>query len=662
MPSFNTAALIDDNPAQNTRVESKTFANSGLIFIDDGDTLAVMSNTLSGFIQADGTVSVEGLFNPTFSGSLVLNPDGELRLAGTTATASLGFLMNQGDVHGGGRLTLTSGTPATVSYNQNIASADNPTIPLLVQLPQNANFENTGRMLASSGGKLQIQQGSIPGTSVALRGRRIEAHPESTVVLGTNLSQGPVAVEDAVLAMVDDTDPLTNAPAFEFFAKLTDVTLEGNFKLSGTDIVGTLRNPGEISPGPTTVATNWHNDLVGEVLLTGGGTVQLGSSPYALFGAPGSSSPTGYRLINVDNVIRGTSELLVSWGGFTNRHIVQADAGPAGELVFYNGFSPDGFVNSGVMKAINGGRLRLGYQGSGAGVMQNSEGGDFGEIIAGENSTVALANIRIKGGVLRTEGLDTAVPGKFAADGVVILEDVTLEGNYRFLSTLGTPTLSTITLEKKNYNKGSVTARFAVATTAELAGGGEVIGESGNLFSLSWGASFINADNLIHGTGVFNAAGSSSSAVTRFTNRGAIRADGPMSFTGQLQITNRGRIEAGPGTTIALPTSTGTTVTNSEDGVAGTIHAAPGGLVTLRNIDGGILSTEGSGIIRISSGVLRDVRNLGTLEVVSTVPQGTIVNDGVIRGGMQLSAPLCSLGWFGTLGKCGRNFLGRHGD
>ena len=98
-----------------------------------------------------------------------------------------------------------------------------------------------------------------------------------------------------------------------------------------------------------------------------------------LSGAPASSSPTGYRLINVDNVIRGTSELLVSWGGFTNRHIVQADAGPAGELVFYNGFSPDGFVNSGVMKAINGGRLRLGYQGSGAGVMQNSEGRTMSE-------------------------------------------------------------------------------------------------------------------------------------------------------------------------------------------------------------------------------------------------------------------------------------------
>ena len=80
------------------------------------------------------------------------------------------------------------------------------------------------------------------------------------------------------------------------------------------------------------------------------------------------------------------------------------------------------------------------------------------------------------------------------------------------------------------------------------------------------------------------------------------------------------------------------TILNSEDGVAGTIHAATGGVVTFRNIDGGILSTEGSGVIRASSGgVLKDVHNLGTLEVTSVQPQGSIVNDGVIKGSMQLT-------------------------
>ena len=64
--------------------------------------------------------------------------------------------------------------------------------------------------------------------------------------------------------------------------------------------------------------------------------MQLGSSPSALFGVANYRTPLNYRVINVDNVIRGSSELLVSWGGFTNRNIVQADSPNTGDLVFYN--------------------------------------------------------------------------------------------------------------------------------------------------------------------------------------------------------------------------------------------------------------------------------------------------------------------------------------
>ena len=110
--------------------------------------------------------------------------------------------------------------------------------------------------------------------------------------------------------------------------------------------------------------------------------------------------------------------------------------------------------------------------------------------------------------------------GKYVADGLVILEDTTLEGNYRFLTSA--VALSTITFDKKNYNKGSLTGRFAVATNAELVGGGEIIGEGGNILSLSQGSSFINGDNLIHGTGTISVLATSSTE-TRLTNRGTIR-------------------------------------------------------------------------------------------------------------------------------------------
>ena len=252
------------------------------------------------------------------------------------------------------------------------------------------------------------------------------------------------------------------------------------------------------------------------------------------------------------------------------------------------------------------------------------------------------ANIRIKGGLLKTEGDDAATRGRYVADGTVVLEGVTLEGTYRFLTTVTSPgSLSTLTLDKKNYNKGSITARFAVGSNTELSGGGEIIGESGSFFSLGLGTTFTNVDNLIRGSGTItnNNVGSLENAV--FKNRGIVRAEGAMTFSGsQFQLVNSGRIEAMSGVTLALPTSTTLPVLNSDAGVAGTIHAASGGIITFRSIDGGILSTEGTGVIRGTFGsIIKDLHNVGTLEVGALIPQGTIVNDGVIKGSLQASSP-----------------------
>ena len=182
VPNFNTAVRIDDNVGQSTRVESRMSASSNLVMIDQGDTLAVINSTFNAFASVDGTLSVEGN-NAQLNAAVLLNPGGELRLAGTSATATLTFLINQGEVHGGGRLTLSNGTTPTTSYNNGTIRGDNLTFPLIIQLPTNANFENNGRMIATGGGKLQIQQGFISGTPVVLRGGRIEAHPGSSVVL-----------------------------------------------------------------------------------------------------------------------------------------------------------------------------------------------------------------------------------------------------------------------------------------------------------------------------------------------------------------------------------------------------------------------------------------------------------------------------------------------
>jgi hypothetical protein len=638
VPTFNTAALIDDNPAQNTRVESTTGRNVNLIGIDAGDTLAVINSQFgAGMLPLDGTISVEGT-GQFMTGIAVLNPGSEIRLNNAIATATASYLYNEGLLHGGGRVTINTQSSGPASFNENLIRADHPTIPLTLQLSVNANLINNGRLTATDGGRLIIQRGNS-SNSFGVVGGRIESHPGSTVTLGTITI--PTYVEGSVLALVDDEDPLTAAPKFEFAkAGLKDVTLEGNFKMSGATIMGTLTNPGELMSNPS-VFPNYpdpHNGLASDVSLVGGGTVNLSGTFGYMFGGQAFGSPN-YRLTNVDNVIRGNGELVIPEVGFTNRHIVQADTpatvGQAPDLRFFN--HGQVLINPGVMKAINGGKLRLSGGGASqnSALMENFEGADAGEIIAGENSTVILNLIQIKGGVLRAVGDDPATRGKFVVEsGGAVFENLTTEGVFRFVTStnpLPTPPLSTITLSKRINNTGSMTARFAIGQSAELAGGGEMVGETGTFISLGvQNSTFVNVDNLIHGSGNINTLFTNN----RFINRGTLRSDGAITIASQLPVVNGGRLEAGPGATLTLPTLA--SVLNYEGGVDGVIHAANGGVVNFERIQGGILSTDGTGVIRGTTAFLTDVHNLGTLEVNSVVPQGAIVNDGVIKGSLNL--------------------------
>ena len=208
-------------------------------------------------------------------------------------------------------MTLGNASPAVASYNQNIIRADISTIPLSLQMPSNANFENNGQLVASGARRCKFNKGLF-WVRRSHSGGRIEAYPGSTVVLGTDFST--VAVEGSVLAAVDDTDPLTAAPAFQFNAKLTNVSLEGNFRFTGATFVGTLRNSGVITPGtaPTQLRQNgitiWPaNCLSREVERC---SLEFAFAPFAV---ANYRTPLNYRVINVDNVIRGSSELLVSW-------------------------------------------------------------------------------------------------------------------------------------------------------------------------------------------------------------------------------------------------------------------------------------------------------------------------------------------------------------
>jgi hypothetical protein len=152
-------------------------------------------------------------------------------------------------------------------------------------------------------------------------------------------------------------------------------------------------------------------------------------------------------------------------------------------------------------------------------------------------------------------------------------------------------------------------------------------------------APLTNVDNVIHGSGTISGPGTHP-----LTNRGTIRSDGLLQFGDLLDIVNSGRIEAVAGTRIV--TSKRELIQNYENGVDGVIHAADGGVVQIGGyccggVDGGILSTEGSGIIQVlNDSILKDIHNIGNLQFGHILARGTFVNDGLIQGTMRVASPV----------------------
>jgi hypothetical protein len=610
-----TAVRIDDNPARDTRVELSGTGSIRMLTIDADDTLAVlMASTLSlsnnfSTAQINGDLRVEGgqfIANTT----IAIGHGGELRLTGGPSSITSGFaFINDGIIGGTGFFAATGGI-----FNRSDIRADVSSQSLTVELRNQAILENQGRLMATDGGLLQIR--ATTSSSNRIVGGRIEAHSGSKVIFNSSSFSNRITIEKAILALVDDEIAETPAPQFEFNnrAVLKDVTLEGDFSIKGATLEGRLTNLGEITFAPGFGDTP-HTGIAGEVMLTGGGSMRIVStgppSPRAFDG--------GGRLINVDNLIHG-----VGWIGesgnlaFTNRGILDADQPFVGSELRLEANSTLTHVNAGTMRASNGGRLRIGSI-SGIGRLENFEGDDAGEIVIGENSSIQLFEMTVVGGALRAEG-DAPLPstGNLIVSNNVTLEDVALDGH------LQTPSTATLRLKGHIDNQGVLTSRLHMAGPVEFTGGGEVIAQT---LTLTSGQKFTNEDHTIILTGANTWA---SSSTLPFTNRGTIRTRQNLTVSGGIQLTNSGRLESELG---RLDLSE-ITVLNSEKGVAGVIHAGMGGRITLGRVEGGVLSTEGNGVI-VGGNAVVNVHNIGALEVPGTAGlSGNVINDGIIKGGL----------------------------
>ena len=296
-------------------------------------------------------------------------------------------------------------------------------------------------------------------------------------------------------------------------------------------------------------------------------------------------------------------------------------------------------INSGTIRAKSGGRIEI--LGSSS-ELTNFSGTKMGLVEAGVDSTVTLGAMIVRGGILRAlapEEGSIAQPGKVMtySTAAATLENLRLEG------TIGdTVSNSRWNLVGQIENTGVLTGQIAIAKATTLTGGGEIRLEEGGGIkriepAISNGIPLVNENNLIHGAGDFGTG-------LAFTNRGVVQADvangtldlypgysdpPPLAF-------NSGLFTAIGGAKLSIKAQ----VVNYEGSDLGTIHAGEGSEVQVNQVNGGILSTDGSGKVVVVSGnggtintgpYLTDVHNQGTL-VIDTYARlhGRIVNDGTV--------------------------------
>ena len=346
--------------------------------------------------------------------------------------------------------------------------------------------------------------------------------------------------------------------------------------------------------------------LIGQgaiVTLSGGGTVNMNSSLSNFDGTAGSH-PT---LIN-QQLIMGQGSLGKEGFSIQNQGTINA---VGGTLTVQP--SSAGIINTGTFEASSGAILDVVYGFLGP---FNNTGGT---IKALDGGTIQLQGEIYTGGTLTTTG-----SGVIQLTGGTVLNGLANSGLVQISSNLGD-------LQNTVTNTGTlqlVSGTLSMIGNVTLTGSGSLImSGTSQLNQNSAGGSLTNQQQ-IHGTGTIYEL--------PVTNQAMIAADSSantLTLAGGA-TTNTGTLEASGGGTLELET----VVNNS----GGTIEALSGSTVVLTSgfngsVNGGTLTTSGTGVIESQDGVLDGTVNIPTNAGKLTVPngqdltlQGTINNTGTI--------------------------------
>jgi fibronectin-binding autotransporter adhesin len=364
-------------------------------------------------------------------------------------------------------------------------------------------------------------------------------------------------------------------------------------KPSILDITGTsMLNNGSIS-----IAGSDGLQIIGptKTTLSGSGSVTMAGSNFT-----GSGNPT----LVVQQTIQGQGFFSLGLN-LTNQSLINATGGTLS-------LQPNSAINTGTMQASSGSTLAFT---NGLAVPYNNVGGVIKALNGG---TVRLENGVYSGGTLTTTGT-----GVIQASASAVLNGLTNTGTLQVL------TADNATLENAITNTGGViqvpSSTLFMSGNVTLNGPGSLImSGTARLQPLSAGSTLTN-QQIIHGSGtIFQLP---------LANDGFISADtrgNTLTLAGST-ITNNTEMSASGGGILQIQNDE--TVQNA----AGIILADYGSVVNLSGIvKGGKLTTNGAGVIDSQNGTLDGtvnvLTNAGTLNVnnFDLFIQGTINNTGTI--------------------------------
>ena len=330
------------------------------------------------------------------------------------------------------------------------------------------------------------------------------------------------------------------------------------------------------------VASNATLALSGNILLSGGGNVELGTTGAGKARIQ-SVAGGGYTLTNADNNISGTGLIGGNGLNLVNQAPGIVDANTLGGTLSVGGTGT--FTNSGLFEASNGGTLSLTSAVSNTGTFDATGGGTIsianaianaGGVIKADGATVNISG-QIDGGTLQTVNggvMQTVVGGK------ATLNDVTIALGSTYQTVAGASANTVTKLEGTIDNQGTILATGGSSRNAQIAllgnvmleGGGAVqLGTTGagsaNLFSATGTNSLLNVDNVIEGTGSLkvlagidnggtvdaNVSGKTLTVFTdNLTNTGVLEATGGGVLSIANAFANAGQLVTASGGSISI--------------------------------------------------------------------------------------------------------------